>query len=337
MHSIGPLGRGEHGLALRLFDRHFDRLHSLFRLCLPQPEAAQEALLATLGDVAESADEIGPKSEVELTRWIDDIALAQLARRHRLEARPRPAATLPPPRRPLVREERELLDALDDATLAILIRGLERETRIAVALGLVHAVDRRRVALVLGCPPEHVDMLQRGALGQIAELLSRHQHERFRQPAQKDVIAKKPAPHLRPLPGGGGDGIIVVRGTKAMVVPGPPTNVYDLVRALVERVLDRIRRRRTEHHFDDEVGTTGHARSRKAPPPTPTAQPIKKPRLTPTLRDYRKPEATRGTATHDRSPKSTPGTERIASPRRVLGSGVNAYGWTANGGRGRGR
>jgi DNA-directed RNA polymerase specialized sigma24 family protein len=339
MHRSGPT-RGGDGRddGLRLFERHFDRLHSLFRLCLAQPEEAQEALLATLGEVAQGSAGLTGRSEVEAAHWVDDIALAQLARRHRVAAGPRPAT--PPrllPRRPLVREERELLDSLDDATLAILVRGLERETRIAVALGLVHGIDRRRVALVLGCPVERVDMLQRGALGQLADLLSRHQHERFRQPARPSVLARTTAPHLRPLPAGASDGIIVIRGTKAMVVPGPPQSVYDLVRALVERVLDRIRRRQMEHHFDDEVGTSADAKSRRPPPPTPTTQPLAKPKRTPTLRDYRKPDTTRGTATHDRSPKSTPGTERIGAPRRVLGSGVNAYGWTSTGGRARGR
>lgn len=325
-------------LGLRLFERHFDRLHSLFRLCLPEAEVAQEALLATLSDVAASADEIGSRSESEITRWVDDIALAQLAHRHQVAVRPHPGSTSAPPRRPLVPEERDLLDSLDDKTLAILVRGLPRETRMAVALGLVHGIDRRRVALVLGCSPERVDALQHGALGQLADLLSRHQHERFKQPARPNVLARTTAPHLRPLPGGSSDGIIVVRGTKAMIMPGPPQTLHDLVLAFVQRVVERIRRRQIEHHFDDEVGTSGDARSRRAPAPTPTTRPLAKPKRTPTLRDYRKPETTRGTATHERSPKkTTPGTQGIGAPRRALSGGSNTYGWTQNGGRARGR
>lgn len=321
----------------RLFDLHFDRLHSLFRLSLARPEAAEAALLATLNEVACGAAAIAAKNDREIAGWLDEIALAQLAR-HR-PGRTRLAGDLPdpPPPRPLVREERELLDVLDDATLAILVRGLDGDARIAVALGLVHSIDRRRVALVLGCPPERVDALQRGALGQLAELLSRHQHERFRRPAHANVVARTTAPHLRPLPAGASGGIIIVRGTKAMVEPGPPQSLYELVLRLVDRFLDRVRRRHIEDHFNDEVGTSGDARSRRPPPPTPTTKPLKKPRRTPTLRDYRQPDPTRGTATHDRSPKTTPGTARIAPPRRALGSGVNAYGWTGNGGRARGR
>lgn len=321
--------RSRRTAAERLFDLHFDRLHSLFRLSLAQPDAAEAALLATLRELARSAPRIMSKNEAELTAWVDDVALAQLARERRPTPRgvPDDPPRVPPPRR-LVRAERELLDALDDATLTLLVRGLEGDMRVAVALGLVHGIDRRRVALVLGCAPERVELLQRAALGGFAELLSRHPHERFRQPRQAALLARTSAPHLRPLGGRPSDGVIVVRGTKAMVVPGPPHSLYELIRDLLSRLVDRIRRREAEEHLNDEVGTSADGHSRRPPPPTPTTQPFRKPARTPSLTDYRKPEATRGTSIHERSPKETPGTQRIGSPRRTVAAGGNAYAWT---------
>lgn len=340
MHFAAGDSSDRRAAAERLFDLHFDRLHSLFRLCLAQPAAAEAALLATLHELARNADRALAKDERELARWVDDIALGQLAcKRHPVSGAGKAPllAHVPAPARALAREERELLDALDDSTLAIMIRGLDADARIAVALGLVHGIDRRRVALVLGCPPERVEMLQRGALVQLAELLARHPYERFRMPPRTNVVARTTAPHLRPLPSPASGGVIVVRGTKAMVVPGPPESLYELIRDLIDRFIDRVRRRQIDEHLNDEVGTSGDARTRRAPPPTPTTRPLTIPRRTPTLRDYDLPEPTRGTPTHAASPDKTPTTERIAAPRRVLAAGVMAYGWTQNRGRGRGR
>lgn len=338
MHASGrSQGRGGRPAAERLFDLHFDRLHSLFRLSLAQPEAAEAALLATLDELAHSPGDIAAMSDRELTRWVDDIALAQLAR-HRRPRPPREPDPAPAPSpRSLAQEERELLDALDDTTLAIMIRGLDADARIAVALGLVHGIERRRIALVLGRPAEDVDLLQRGALVQLADILGRHPHERFRLPPRPNVLARTTAPHLRPLPAPASSGVIVMRGTKAMVIPGPPESLYQLIRELIDRFIDRVRRRQIEAHMNDDAGPAADARSRRPPPPTPTTRPIKKPGRTPTMRDYRQPQATRGTATHAESPKKTPTTERIAAPRRVLAAGVTAYGWTQTRGRPGGR
>lgn len=124
---------------------------------------------------------------------------------------------------------------------------------------------------------------------------------------------------LIPLPVSA-DGVAVVQGTRVYIETDAPSGLLAALLKLLERLEGRLRDvLQLPDPTDDDVGET-----HKHPPltPTPTTQPIRRPRATPSLEPHRIPKPTGGTAVHRCSPQGTPSTQRLsAHPRSGVASG----------------
>lgn len=311
----------------------------LLRLALPgrsAPAAALEAILARAGALGDTSGR--RPSRAQLTA----LAVEEIAARNRLEAAwppdPSPPALRqpgagPPEPSPFaasgapgVRQLRCELErhspdsaaqavqgAVDDDSLLVLVRALERRRRQAIALTIVYGVADDEAARAIGVDQAGLDELRREGITDLSQFVGGHRHREL----QRSTLAPKPLPRLRPLPPGV-NGVTVIRGTGVYVDQGPPQGWIDLFIQVVHRLIERMRHRHHDSAFDDDVGDVEKRRSHAAPPPTPTAQPIKRPKRTPSLTYFKTPPPTAGTHVHDRSPLATPSTARLSNPARPL-------------------
>ena len=309
---LAALAAGDVVAADAFFDQYADRLYGLFRMTLDTREEAQAALRLTFATVADRAG--SAPAGVDPGDWLLGLALEQIGRR--VGGRAWAPAEIVTMSRP---PDDEVLAWIGDPALRALVRTLEPARRRALVLGLICGIDAKWVARALGCDLDEVGRLQRAGAADLTGRLTEHGHaERER----RVPLAKKAAPHLRPLPGPASDGMITVRGDKAYVERAPRDGFMYVALKALHRFLESLVGRRHEHLDDD---TAGSLKPAKAPAPTPTTRPIQKPRATAGMRDYDRPTDTAGIANY-RTPRGTPSTERLNNPQRPAGTAV--YGWT---------
>jgi hypothetical protein len=148
-----------------------------------------------------------------------------------------------------------------------------------------------------------------------------------RETEEIGIRARENAYHLRPRPGPMSNGMIVVKGDRAMVEHGPTSGFWYMAMRALARVFEKFYRHHEESAFDDDVGEP-----RQAPKPlkrTATDNPFRKPQRTPSMTDYRTPRSTPGMPSY-RSPKSTPSTARLTSPHRTARAAAPAFGAMRN-------
>ena len=293
-----------------------DRLYTFARLLAPSPQAARRAVTQAL-DSAQERGHLRPHDPELAWAWLARLALHYLRPRTSM----RPDATFGSVRAtPDLETLRRALNRLgpsvvalwqdpSDATLLILVRTLPSEERAALVLGLLYAVPQSAAADALGLSDARFRHLSERALGGVHRKLSHHSK---RQLHSASLAARIP-PRLRPLPLRP-DGVVVVRGPRVYVDPDAPAGpVGALLRLLagLQRLLSGALC--PPDPTDDDAGET-HNHQPLAP--TPTAQPISRPRLTPSMEPYRMPKPTSGTAVHRTAPHGTPSIRRLpARPR----------------------
>jgi DNA-directed RNA polymerase specialized sigma24 family protein len=315
---------GDLTFARRLYRAHADALYGVLRLTLGASRVAEQALVETFTSAALRADEVPVPVEGPGARaWMLDLALRTIESEHAGQvAGPAPAAsrsaTLHPPL-----ANRGVLEQTSDATLGVLIRTLPQPARQALALGVVCGIPQARVARILDLPLERVVELQEQALVELNGQLAAHDHV----PARRTDLSAKPLPRLVPLPTNNGS--VVIRGTRAFLQTEERRGLLELALQVLDRFLERFRRRHQHDPNDDTAGTP-----RRGPaelPPTPTTQPFERPQPTPSMRPHRTPKATAGMASYA-TPKSTPSTERLSSrPRNALAAGGGTFGSSGGG------
>lgn len=299
---------------------HEQQLLILLRFLTAGPSAARRVLDQTMVAAAEQASPRRPRPEDDWA-WLVALALAQL--------RPRVAIGGPPSLEahsiavtPDFGALRSALNQLGpasspfaegptDSTLLVLVRSLPREVRAPLALGVLYRIPDPVAREVLGARAGELQELREQALRLIHELLRSYAERQLRRAA---LSAKLP-PRLVPLPIRI-DGVAVVNGARVYIDKGAPTGIVGALLALLARLQERLKDALHLHDLsDDDVGET---HNHQPLDPTPTTQPLKRPRATPSLEPHRMPSPTRGTAVHRQSPGGTPSTQRLSTSPRSL-------------------
>jgi hypothetical protein len=309
------MNRGPSLAARRAFDKTLAEVYGLLRLALGTARAADEAIVVVCDRAADDLTLETDQHGVPTRAVLMALALDEVAARRSAAADP-PVPRMAGARR---RVPADFYDGLDDGTLSILVRTLPSGPREAVVLTVICGLPEERVAEVLGTAPAEAARLAQVGIDEVRGLLTADAAAHH-GPAD---LAARPAPHLKSLPSLAADGHIVVRGTRAFLVPHGPGGLLESALLAFARLWHRLRRR---HGHDHHLGGGPSRRSRKeaALPPTPTSQPIARPQLTPTLQPHALPEATAGTQLHKRSPHATPSTKRLSNPPRALPAGSHS-------------
>lgn len=308
--AAGRAGAREH-----LFGERFEAVFAFLRMALSDPAAAERLAVEVLVTAVQRHEEC-PAATAEIDPWLRGIALEQLAGIARL----RPGGETPPEaRNPNGRRLAQVLSGVSDTNLAALVRALDATTRQVIVLGLMAEIDDETVAAIVGIPEADVgERLQRG-LGEIARLLESYDDDTN----EIGWRARENAYHLRPQRGPGADGMLVVRGDRMMVTPGPTSGFLYMALRAFARVLGRLAGHPGPAPLDDDVGAPRH---RPVPVKrTATSKEFDQPQRTPSLTEYRTPRSTPGMAGF-RAPKGTPSTARISSPRATAKATASAYG-----------
>lgn len=280
-----------------------DFLYGVFRMTLPSPADAEQATARTLA-AATRAGASGDRAA--LTQFVlDELA----ARRGGAPAQLVPTAT---PQRPVSARLAMLLQGTSGPILAALVRSLDPDRRIALVLTTMLGLSAEDAATALNTEPANVAALKEAALADLATRLDAY----AAQTELLGAMAAASAYHLRPIKPAPSDGVIVVRGDKAMVEPAPSEGLMAMVLNAIANLFAWLFHHGDHNAFDDDVGEPTKAPKTR---PTATSKQFEKPRRTPSLTDYRTPKPTRGIATY-RMPKTTPSTARLASRSRPLSS-----------------
>lgn len=304
--------------------RHEHRLHVLLRLLAPSPAAARLAVEQTM----------------ELARaratGDDDYAWGKLAALGLAQLRPHTAGFGPSELgdirpRPDFSALRQALNGIgptaspygsspSDGTLLVLARALSLPERSALALTTLYGVSPEASAAALGIDGTQVRELESEALRSLHGTLAGYALRQL----QGAALSAKAAPRLRPLPVRA-DGTAVIRGTRVYIDPDAPNGIIGALLKLLARLQERFKH--TLHLVDPSDDDVGKTHNHQPLDPTPTTQPIRKPRPTPSLEPHRMPKPTSGTAVHHRSPAATPSLQRLSARSRPLPSAPSTYSW----------
>src|SRR5581483_928632 len=181
-----------------------------------------------------------PARERDVDAWLRGIALEHIAASVRLSGPPQPHAAAAPA---MSGRLHQALRGISDRDLGAMVRALEPRARQAIVLGIMSGLDDATVAAVTGLRATDVPGLQAAGLADIARLLQEYD----RETEQMGELARKNAYHLRPRPGPMSDGLLVLRGSKLMVEPGPAGGVLTMAIRAFERLLDLLLHR---HRLD---------------------------------------------------------------------------------------
>jgi hypothetical protein len=302
----------------------------LVRLLTPGPSAARGALDGTL-DRAHQRAHLRPADPDRVWHWLVALALERIGLRADADAIRSLLAGATIHRAPNVAALRDQLNAHGptvspftegptDATLLVLVRALPLPARQVLALSTLYGLPDAAISAMLGVSDRELAGLRETALQSIYLTLQQYGQRQLRGAA----LAPKPLPRLVPLPASV-DGIAVIHGTRVYVDRNVPNGLVGALLKLLERLQERLRQ--TLHLRDPTDDDVGDSRSHRPLDPTPTAQPMRKPRLTPSLEPHRLPKATGGTGVHRRSPQSTPSTQRLSSPSRPVSNRSGTYAW----------
>ena len=300
----------------------------LLRLITPGPSAARIALDRTLRRAGERADPGAGDPEAVWRRLVafalEGLGADAEATRSRLAGTTIHSA-------PNIGALREALNAHgptvspftqgpSDDTLLILVRALPLQARQALALGILYGMPDAATGATLGASHRELAELREAALQSIHRTLQQYGRRQLRGAA----LAPRPLRRLVPLPVSV-DGIAVIRGTRVYVDRDAPNGLVSAILKLLERLQERVRH--TLHLPDPTDDDVGESHNHQPLGPTPTTQPIRRPRLTPSLEPHRLPKATGGTGVHRRSPQSTPSTQRLSPRTRPVARPSASYGW----------
>lgn len=320
---LGALARGDTSVGERLFSTYSNRLYGLFRVTLATRGQAEAALRSTFATALERARAFESSGQPDVSAWVMDIALAEIARRPPRRFKGGPAAEGCGPggdcadRHPPV--SAALLAAISHDNFTVLVRTLDQRRRQALVLTLVCGLEPERVAELVGVGPDELPALVLEACHELRGRLEEHR----RVEAHRAALTAKIPYHLSPLEGTAPRGSVKVRGTRVYLQPRRSA-MQKAIRA-IERFIDFLtRRHQDEYDPNDDIG--GSDKRRRSLDQTPGMQEFDKPKLTPSLQGYDAPELTPGSAGY-RAPKETPSTRRISSPRHSVPGGAMSYRW----------